>query len=1177
MVRKYVSMIGMVICLCVAGLFGGCAFSQEGVIKEKIVVTCIDDEVTYLELEKGSYCAAIDIPEKEGYYFFGWYFDEDFTDECLVSTRLTKDITLYPKWEKLHYFVHYVSGDGYKIIAKDGEYIDYGDTCTFSVEVMEQFDATNMKVYANDTLLLPDHQGEYHIQNVQQQLTIRVEGVVPYNYYTVYLPTDHVGYTITSLTDTIVQEGKSYQFRISLSDAYSMSNVLVQANQTVIEANNGVYTIENIQEDVYLTISNIKKNKYTVSFSSSDYTVATTQKVVEHGENYSFSLLFDEKYDLQNLEVSLDGKIITPDAYGVYTITNVTQNLMIVVKGYKIKQLQVTFDTGYGYTIVLDQASYFYGSTVSFVVNVENAYDSSNMIVKANHTILTKQNGQYSIVNLTENVHLSVSGITKKQYTITATQKEGYSIQISQPVVEYGDSVEFVILIEEGYDSAQAQVVINDLAYPLSTHKIDHVFQNTIIEITGLRKKTFSVTPIQHDGVEFLLDSTTVFYGENIYVTINIDPDYDTTHAKLLVNHIEYSLDTTELDNITEDLILEVIGLVKKKFSINILPSVGANLTISTAEVTIHDSVLIKVEVLKGYDDQNLILNCNGKDVLLEGKEYKILDVTENMTVFLHDLEKQTFQVHVENAEHLSLSWIPEEVEYGASIRFCINAEIGYDISSMQVLVNDKELLPIDGYYSLDTITEDMSIVILGVKKLTYFVQVLSSEGALVTVSTDKVEYDGTVLLSIAIDPDYDTSYAKLVVNTIEYSLDTTQLDHVKEDITINVIGLIKKQYTITVLSSIGATLHTNNTQVLIHDSVSLTITILEGYDDQEIVLYCNGKEIVLDELEYEILDVTEDITLSLKDLKKKTFSIKIVGEDHVTLSSIPDSVEYGDCLSFTVSAQDGYDSASLQVFVNGLAIEKGEDEYYTIDSITENLTITFAIAKYETYDIVVEEVEGVHYSLSATSVEYGKDVTMTVTIQEGYDDTDMQVYANGMLLASQNHTYLISNITSDITIVITNVKKLQYTMVLQNGTGYTIQALSSLVVDYHGSFAFKVTLEEGYEIDSVTYNGSILTSNTQGIYQKDDIEEDAIIVVTVHQLTQNTVLNIDGIVVEFEGIHLTYENYQNYFYLDGISITFTPEALDLYWVVVDGQVIDEYTNTCEIYGDTIKIEFIQK
>ena len=364
---------------------------------------------------------------------------------------------------------------------------------------------------------------------------------------------------------------------------------------------------------------------------------------------------------------------------------------------------------------------------------------------------------------------------------------------------------------------------------------------------------------------------------------------------------------------------------------------------------------------------------------------------------------------------------------------------------------------------------------------------------------------------------------------------------------------------------------------MLIHDSVSLTITILEGYDDQEIVLYCNGKEIVLDELEYEILDVTEDITLSLKDLKKKTFSIKIVGEDHVTLSSIPDSVEYGDCLSFTVSAQDGYDSASLQVFVNGLAIEKGEDEYYTIDSITENLTITFAIAKYETYDIVVEEVEGVHYSLSATSVEYGKDVTMTVTIQEGYDDTDMQVYANGMLLASQNHTYLISNITSDITIVITNVKKLQYTMVLQNGTGYTIQALSSLVVDYHGSFAFKVTLEEGYEIDSVTYNGSILTSNTQGIYQKDDIEEDAIIVVTVHQLTQNTVLNIDGIVVEFEGIHLTYENYQNYFYLDGISITFTPEALDLYWVVVDGQVIDEYTNTCEIYGDTIKIEFIQK
>ena len=41
------------------------------------------------------------VPEKEGYTFIGWFIDEEFTNAYDFESKITKNITLYAKWEKV--------------------------------------------------------------------------------------------------------------------------------------------------------------------------------------------------------------------------------------------------------------------------------------------------------------------------------------------------------------------------------------------------------------------------------------------------------------------------------------------------------------------------------------------------------------------------------------------------------------------------------------------------------------------------------------------------------------------------------------------------------------------------------------------------------------------------------------------------------------------------------------------------------------------------------------------------------------------------------------------------------------------------------------------------------------------------------------------------------------------
>lgn len=66
--------------------------TNEGTPIEPIVTSKIEDEPK---------------TSREGYTFLGWYFDESFSSKASFPLEITEDITLYAKWEKTTYDVHF--------------------------------------------------------------------------------------------------------------------------------------------------------------------------------------------------------------------------------------------------------------------------------------------------------------------------------------------------------------------------------------------------------------------------------------------------------------------------------------------------------------------------------------------------------------------------------------------------------------------------------------------------------------------------------------------------------------------------------------------------------------------------------------------------------------------------------------------------------------------------------------------------------------------------------------------------------------------------------------------------------------------------------------------------------------------------------------------------------------
>ena len=194
------------------------------------------------------------------------------------------------------------------------------------------------------------------------------------------------------------------------------------------------------------------------------------------------------------------------------------------------------------------------------------------------------------------------------------------------------------------------------------------------------------------------------------------------------------------------------------------------------------------------------------------------------------------------------------------------------------------------------------------------------------------------------------------------------------------------------------------------------------------------------------------------------------------------------------------------------------EHEYHENKSLD-----LYAVWEAESFTVKLPE-SGAGYTVSEAgaqkTVGYGGELEFTVTIAQGYTAERMIVSANGVSLGftsvkGDTYTYVLKNVTKDTVISINDVVQISYTVVLNDGTGYTV-APNTQTVSYGEDLSFRVTLADGYQtaVPKVYANGLLLAGIQDGdtyTYTLPQVKQQPSISISIVEKPQYSIVFVNG------------------------------------------------------------------
>ena len=351
----------------------------------------------------------------------------------------------------------------------------------------------------------------------------------------VTLPKNPVGYTVKGAATAT--KGENYTFTVAIAEGYEKgTDFAVKVNGKAVNETNGNYVVENVAEDLTIEVTGVKESvvTFTVTLPANPvgYTVGGTTTVVK-GSNYEFTVTVSEGYEkTAEFAVKVNGKAVT-EADGKYTVENVTENLTITVEGVSkiLQKFTVTMPTNpVGYT-VNGEATATEGTNYEFTVAISDGYEkTAEFAVKVNGSAVTETNGKYIVANVSENLTIEVTGVTRSLNTYTVTLPEnpvGFAFNGATTVVE-GKNYEFTVTISEGYKAnSKFAVKVNGTVVTEAEGKytITNVTENLVVTVEGVGK-VYNVT-LPTDTVGFTVSGeATAVEGDNYQFTVTLTDGY---------------------------------------------------------------------------------------------------------------------------------------------------------------------------------------------------------------------------------------------------------------------------------------------------------------------------------------------------------------------------------------------------------------------------------------------------------------------------------------------------------------------------------------------------------------------------------------------------------------------------------------------------------------------------
>lgn len=456
-----------------------------------------------------------------------------------IKVKAVKNETESEYSDAVDYSVYSVSiatGEGFELT---GEKIVYGGkNYEFTLEIKgAAYQESTPAVKVNGAEIAKNADEKYVVENVAENLVITVEGIVKTE-FSVTKP-DGEGFEFKGAEKAVY--GENYVFEVTKSVGYDKSDLTVKVNgETVTAGEDDKYTVENVTENLVITVEGAAKNVYSVTLPESVAYVITGETTVTHGEDYTFVLEIAEKYDKTNLVVKANETELNAGEDGkTYIVTNVTENVTITVEGLNIIKYAVTLTEGTGY-VLTGEAEAEHGGKYSFELTVSEGYTQSTPVVKVNGEVVTAgEDGKYTVENVTANLVVTVEGVVINTYTVTVAAGEGFTAEKTSETVNHGENASFAIVPVNAEDVIKVFNGEEEVAYEDGAHVVKNVTADAelTVKVYDLASQMFlaiNLPMTENDG-----------YVSITCRTIRIDAAWVEKLIKAGYTHIKYDLKLT--------------------------------------------------------------------------------------------------------------------------------------------------------------------------------------------------------------------------------------------------------------------------------------------------------------------------------------------------------------------------------------------------------------------------------------------------------------------------------------------------------------------------------------------------------------------------------------------------------------------------------------------------------
>ena len=885
------------------------------------------------------------------------------------------------------------------------------------------------------------------------------EFVMPASSATVEAVVEKIEYTVDVISnenaEITLAGGLKYNYAdevsvtVSVNQGYKLKNIIVTTQeenaQTIavsLNGNSGTFTMPACSVSISVEL---EKQVYTVTakkVTGVSYTVDKTTATM--GETVTISnVITDTGVILKEFRVN--GQKIENNSF-VMPAENVTIEPIIEKTVYTV----TIASCENGSVSLKDGLNYNYGDKVVLVLSPATDYQLDTVSVK------TASGKTVEVSNLTftmpaENVTVTVTFKTAEQkYTVTVNTCENGRVYVTNAKSEYvyGETVTLSVSADDNYVLESITVKCGEQTIELNGYAFAIPQGNVTVEAKFV-KKSFAVTVDSENGKTNLASSYK--WGETVTFDVTPDDEYDVSGVTLIIDGASTVLSKGasgyQFTMPASDVTIKVEYTVRK-YTITVAENANGTITVNNSGSKFAKGEVITLTVTANIGYRLKSLTYNGTLITSSSFTMPAEDVTIEA-----EFEKLTYNVNITYTGKGSVTCASSVVGYNDDVVLNITAETGYSLTKLVVAGTDVTNLVSDGTYAFKMPASDVKVEAT-FSADSYNITTVQSVGG--TISAPKnATYKQVVSLSLTkVETGY--KFVKIIVKQGDTIIEITKVRENEYeftmpdgDVTVSV-EFEHISYTITVVSQEGGSAQASKSTAYYGDEISLTVTPNAGYRQKSItgVTLVDGKFTMPNE------NVTITVTF-----EKIAYTITVNAGDGGSAQASKTTAYYGDEITLTVTPNTGYKQKSI----TGVTLVDGK---FTMPN--ENVTITVTFEKVA-YAITVNAGDGGSAQASKTTAYYGDEITLTITPNTGYKQKSI----TGVTLTSGKFTMPNENVTITVTF-----EKIAYSLSVSSSTGGNA-TLSKATANYGDTITVNATPDTGYEVGSITVNGSVISGTT--------------------------------------------------------------------------------------------------